>query len=89
MQPLIYKVAKQQMERRGYNNFSAYVADLIRRDREGGGNLLQDAPGPAPAAPTGKPVSYRKASKSETERKLLRIVKSVRPRARPGQPLPE
>lgn len=33
--PVIAEIADQMMDRRGFNNnFSAYVADLIRRDQE-------------------------------------------------------
>lgn len=32
--PLVWEWARAAMSKKGYNNFTAYVADLIRRDRE-------------------------------------------------------
>ena len=46
--PVVMKIAEEMQAARGYNNFSAYVADLIRRDQERYQDRQRLAPLPPP-----------------------------------------
>ena len=64
---VVWDMAEEMMARKGFNeNFSAYVADLVRRDQERAAAMeMRDAP----------------SSKGSTDHPVVEIVKSYRKRA--------
>jgi hypothetical protein len=65
---VVWQMAESQMAEKGFNdNFSAYCADLIRRDRERSANPPASSSFgvafDAPTATARQPVTYKKARK--------------------------
>jgi len=81
---VVWGMAEEMMAAKGFNdNFSAYVADLVRRDQERQAQLPPVSSAPAHSAGTSHPVKI-------LDEGILQLVGSPRPPARKsGSPRPK